>query len=104
MSFPDGRLADAGEILGDRPATTNRHSVADEWNPEMKAEGPSRCTDRPDAPYGGVMDLVEVCHVPLARLAAGNTSGSCGRWRPAPTVAAATASSGSVDHAAVVSC
>ena len=44
MTFPDGRLADAGEILEiDRP----RRIVIrwqNEWNPEMKAEGPSRCT------------------------------------------------------------
>jgi uncharacterized protein YndB with AHSA1/START domain len=43
MSFPDGRVEDAGEILEiDQP----RRIVIrwqNEWNPEMKAEGPSRC-------------------------------------------------------------
>jgi uncharacterized protein YndB with AHSA1/START domain len=43
LSFPDGRLADAGEVLEiDEP----RRIVIrwqNEWNPELKAEGPSRC-------------------------------------------------------------
>jgi uncharacterized protein YndB with AHSA1/START domain len=44
MAFPDGRLADAGEIL--EIARPRRIVIRwqNEWNPELKAEGPSRCT------------------------------------------------------------
>ena len=44
MQFPDGRLTDSGEIIeADRP----RRLVIkwrNEWKPELKAEGYSRCT------------------------------------------------------------
>lgn len=44
LLYPDGRIADAGEIVEcDRP----RRLVIrwrNEWSPEMKAEGDSRCT------------------------------------------------------------
>ena len=44
LTFPDGRVADSGEILEiDRP----RRMVIrwqNEWKRELKAEGPSRCT------------------------------------------------------------
>ncbi len=42
--FPDGRLADAGEILEIDPPRKIVIAWQNEWNPEMKAEGPSRCT------------------------------------------------------------
>jgi uncharacterized protein YndB with AHSA1/START domain len=44
MFFPDGRLCDAGEILEiDQPRlmVIKWHN---QWKPELKAEGPSRCT------------------------------------------------------------
>lgn len=43
LSFPDGRLADAGEILEIDPPRRIVIRWRNEWNPEMKAEGPSRC-------------------------------------------------------------
>jgi uncharacterized protein YndB with AHSA1/START domain len=43
MAFPDGRLADAGEILEIDPPRKIVLRWLNEWNPEMKAEGPSRC-------------------------------------------------------------
>jgi uncharacterized protein YndB with AHSA1/START domain len=44
MAFPDGRLADAGEILEIVPPRQIVLRWQNEWNPEMKAEGPSRCS------------------------------------------------------------
>jgi uncharacterized protein YndB with AHSA1/START domain len=44
IAFPDGRLADAGEILEIDPPRRMVIRWQNEWNPEMKAEGPSRCT------------------------------------------------------------
>ena len=44
MAFPDGRLSDAGEILDIDPPRRLTIRWQNEWNPELKAEGPSRCT------------------------------------------------------------
>ena len=44
MAFPDGRLADAGRILEIDPPRRIVIQWQNEWDPEMKAEGPSRCT------------------------------------------------------------
>ena len=44
MAFPDGRLADAGQILEIDPPRRIVIQWQNEWDPEMKAEGPSRCT------------------------------------------------------------
>jgi uncharacterized protein YndB with AHSA1/START domain len=44
MAFPDGRVTDAGEILEIDPPRRIVIRWQNEWNPEMKAEGPSRCT------------------------------------------------------------
>ncbi len=44
MAFPDGRLADAGEILEIDPPRRLIIRWQNEWNSELKAEGPSRCT------------------------------------------------------------
>ncbi len=44
LTFPDGRLADAGEILEIDPPRRVVIRWQNEWNPEMKAEGPSRCS------------------------------------------------------------
>ncbi len=44
MAFSDGRLADAGEILEIDPPRRLIIRWQNEWNPELKAEGPSRCT------------------------------------------------------------
>lgn len=44
MAFQDGKLADAGEIVeidAPRRVVIRWHN---EWNPELKAEGPSLCT------------------------------------------------------------
>jgi uncharacterized protein YndB with AHSA1/START domain len=43
MTLADGRLADAGEILEIDPPRRIVIRWRNEWNPEMKAEGPSRC-------------------------------------------------------------
>ena len=44
MTLADGRVADAGEILEIDPPRRIVIRWQNEWNPEMKAEGPSRCT------------------------------------------------------------
>ena len=44
IRFPDGRLADSGEILEIDPPRRVVIRWQNEWNPEFKAEGPSRCT------------------------------------------------------------
>lgn len=44
MKFPDGRIADAGEIVEFSPVKRLAIKWRNEWKPEMKAEGFSRCT------------------------------------------------------------
>ena len=44
ISRPDGSLADSGEILEIDPPRRMVIRWQNEWNPELKAEGPSRCT------------------------------------------------------------
>jgi uncharacterized protein YndB with AHSA1/START domain len=44
MSRPDGTLTDTGEILEIDPPRRMVIRWQNEWVPELKAEGPSRCT------------------------------------------------------------
>jgi uncharacterized protein YndB with AHSA1/START domain len=44
MTYPDGRLTDTGEILEIEPPRRMVIRWQNEWNPEFKAEGLSRCT------------------------------------------------------------
>ena len=44
MTYPDGRLTDSGEILEIDPPRRMVIRWQNEWNPEIKAEGPGRCT------------------------------------------------------------
>src|SRR5947209_11590518 len=44
MVRPDGSLTDTGEILEIDPPRRMVIRWQNEWNPELKAEGPSRCT------------------------------------------------------------
>ena len=44
MLFPGGRLADMGEILEIDPPRRVVIRWLNEWKPEFKAEGPTRCT------------------------------------------------------------
>jgi uncharacterized protein YndB with AHSA1/START domain len=44
MTYPDGRLTDTGEILEIDPPRRMVIRWQNEWNPEFKAEGLSRCT------------------------------------------------------------
>ncbi len=44
MLFPDGRLCDTGEILEIAPARRLVIRWQNEWKPELRAEGASRCT------------------------------------------------------------
>ena len=44
MAFPDGRLADTGEIAEIDPPRRMVIKWQHEWKPELKAEGPSLCT------------------------------------------------------------
>jgi uncharacterized protein YndB with AHSA1/START domain len=44
MRFEDGRVSDAGEILEIDPPRRMVIRWQNEWKPELKAEGPSRCT------------------------------------------------------------
>lgn len=44
LSFPDGRVGDAGEIVEFSPPKRMIIKWRNEWKPEMKEEGFSRCT------------------------------------------------------------
>ena len=44
LVYPDGRLADAGEIVEADPPRRLVILWRNEWNPDLKAEGASRCT------------------------------------------------------------
>jgi uncharacterized protein YndB with AHSA1/START domain len=44
LVYPDGRTADAGEILEVDPPRRMVIRWQNEWKPELKAEGVSRCT------------------------------------------------------------
>ena len=44
LVFTDGRIADAGEVVEVDPPKRLVLKWRNEWNPEMKAEGYSRCT------------------------------------------------------------
>ena len=44
MAFADGRLCDTGEILEIDPPRVMVIKWHNQWKPELKAEGPSRCT------------------------------------------------------------
>jgi uncharacterized protein YndB with AHSA1/START domain len=44
LSFPNGRVADAGEIVAFEPARRLSIRWRHEWKPEMNAEGWSLCT------------------------------------------------------------
>ncbi len=44
MTYPDGRLTDSGEIVEIDPPRRMVIRWQNEWKPELKAEGPSRCT------------------------------------------------------------
>lgn len=44
LRFPDGRVADTGTILEIDPPRRLVLEWRNEWKPEMKAEGPARCT------------------------------------------------------------
>jgi uncharacterized protein YndB with AHSA1/START domain len=44
LVYPDGRLADSGELIEVDPPRRMVIRWQNEWNPELKADGPSRCT------------------------------------------------------------
>jgi uncharacterized protein YndB with AHSA1/START domain len=44
MVRPDGSVSDAGELVEIEPPRRMVIRWQNEWNPEFKAEGPSRCT------------------------------------------------------------
>ena len=56
LVFPDGRTADAGEILEVEPLKRLVIKWRNEFKPELKAEGYSRCTIALE-PTGGAMKL-----------------------------------------------
>jgi len=56
MFRPDGTLSDAGEILEIDPPRRMVIRWQNEWKPELKAEGPSRCTMELE-PVDGVVKL-----------------------------------------------
>lgn len=47
MTSPDGSLTDTGEILEIDPPRRMVIRWQHEWDPELKLEGPSRCTIEP---------------------------------------------------------
>jgi len=53
---PDGSIADTGEILEVDPPRRMVIRWQNEWKPELKAEGPSRCTFELE-PTGGAVKL-----------------------------------------------
>ena len=56
MKSPDGTLTDAGEILEIDPPRRLVIRWQHEWKPELKAEGPARCTIEL-APQGSAVKL-----------------------------------------------
>jgi len=44
LAFSDGRLADTGEVVEIDPPRRIVLNWTNQWNPEMNAEGPTRCT------------------------------------------------------------
>ena len=56
MSDDDGKLTDSGEIVEVDPPRRMVIRWLNEWSPELKAEGPSRCTIELE-PTGGAVKL-----------------------------------------------
>jgi uncharacterized protein YndB with AHSA1/START domain len=56
LKFEDGRMADSGTILEAEPQKRIVIRWINEWKPEIKAEGYSRCTITME-PYQGVQKL-----------------------------------------------
>ncbi len=56
MRYPDGTLTDSGEILEIDPPRRMVIRWQNEWRPELKAEGPGRCTFELE-PTGGAVKL-----------------------------------------------
>jgi uncharacterized protein YndB with AHSA1/START domain len=54
MVLPDGRTSDVGEILEIDPPRRMVIRWQNEWKPELKAEGPSRCTIELEPTSGAV--------------------------------------------------
>jgi len=57
LVFPDGRLADSGEIVEFEPEKRLRIRWRNEWKPELKAEGWSLCTMEIEPAAGGNVKL-----------------------------------------------
>ena len=57
LVFPDGRLADSGEIVEFEPEKRLRIRWRNEWKPELKAEGWSLCTMEIEPLAGGNVKL-----------------------------------------------
>jgi uncharacterized protein YndB with AHSA1/START domain len=60
MTFPDGRIADAGEVLEIDPPRRLVLKWRNEFRPELKAEGYSRCVY--DLEEGGGMMRLTITH------------------------------------------
>ncbi|HYX67239.1 MAG TPA: SRPBCC family protein [Burkholderiales bacterium] len=54
LVYPDGRIADAGEIVEAKPPRRLVIRWRNEWNPELKAEGSSLCTMELEPSAGAV--------------------------------------------------
>ena len=57
LVFPDGRVADRGEIVAFEPAKRLAIRWHNEWKPELKAEGWSLCTMEIEPSDGDVVKL-----------------------------------------------
>ncbi len=69
MKFPDGRVADAGVVVESTPPKRLVLQWRNEWNPDLKKEGPSLCSYAVEEVEGAVkLTVTHGIDVPNSRL------------------------------------